>query len=612
MKILYSTTFLTWTACLLFLSIDVKSQIQSNPAGGDWENPMTWIGNTVPGPTDNVIVDGTVTISNFIACNDLTLTPTGVIQNNPVSYFIINIYGNLINNGTIRNNPMDLVLDVIVNGNVINNGQITNYELVLSGSSDQHIACLNNMVFASHSFTDLKPSGMLIADSDINFSNCIVDLNGNLLIMQDNSKLSISGMSFSNSFIIGNNLKLYMDSDAFITGISMGTNIELLGAVTVGSGVNFSGDIVVNDILQNHYQESSTLTISGNVVNNGSIINNLIGTLLILKVDGNISNNGFWGNSHTKLNGTTDQYVNLINNQPIFQGLQFNAMIGDENFEWFLDGGSLLGQPGYFGASTSTLSFLSPVISSDYGTYNCYSDLTWSRNIIIQPEIVDGILVDLKVNLEGPYNGVTMESTINELLPLNQPYNSAPWNYAGTETVVEIPNSTVVDWILVELRDATNVSSANASTSIATQAGFILENGNIVWLDGVSPLYFNVDVTNNLYAVIRHRNHIGIINNYPLTESEGVYSYDFTTASDKAYGGTSAQKNLGNSAYGMIGGDGNGDGTINETDDLEAWYPFTGKTGYFGGDVNMDIQVNNQDKNDIWYSNFNKSEILPE
>jgi len=506
---------------------------------------------------------------------------------------------------------VDLVLGVIVNGDVVNNGQITNYELVLSGSSDQHIACLNNMVFASYSFTDLKPSGILIADTDISFTNCIVNLNGNSLVMQDNSKLTIYGMSMSNSTIMGSNLSLEMGYEAFLSGISLVTNIELLGMVSVGTGVSLTGDIIVNDTLQNFHQESSTLTISGNVVNNGSIINNPLGTLFILKIDGNLSNNGFWGNSHTKLNGTTDQYVNHINNQPIFQGLQFNAMIGDENFEWFLNGGSLVGLPGYFGANTSTLSFTGSVNSLHYGTYNCFSDLTWSRNIIIQSEIVDGILVDLKVNLEGPYNGVEMESNINEMLPLSQPFNSAPWNYAGSETVNGIPNNNVVDWILIELRDATNATSANASTSIATQAGFILENGNIVWLDGVSPLYFNVDVTNNLYGVIRHRNHIGIMNNYLLTELEEIYSYDFTTAHDKAYGGTNAQKNLGGNVYGMIGGDGNGDGIVNNIDKSLIWSIMSGWYGYHDGDYNLNGQINNQDKNEIWHLNENLSSLVP-
>ncbi|MCD4683339.1 MAG: hypothetical protein K8R86_08675 [Bacteroidales bacterium] len=84
MKIFYSTTFLTWVACLLIFSFTVKAQIQSYPAGGDWDDPLTWIGNIVPGPIDDVIIDGNVTISNFVACNNITLTSTGIVNDPPI------------------------------------------------------------------------------------------------------------------------------------------------------------------------------------------------------------------------------------------------------------------------------------------------------------------------------------------------------------------------------------------------------------------------------------------------------------------------------------------------------------------------------------------------
>ena len=40
-------------------------------------------------------------------------------------------------------------------------------------------------------------------------------------------------------------------------------------------------------------------------------------------------------------------------------------------------------------------------------------------------------------------------------IPTTQPYNIAPWNYTGTESVTTIPNSNVIDWVLVELRETT-------------------------------------------------------------------------------------------------------------------------------------------------------------
>ena len=60
-----------------------------------------------------------------------------------------------------------------------------------------------------------------------------------------------------------------------------------------------------------------------------------------------------------------------------------------------------------------------------------------------------GKQLDLKVFLEGPFYYVLMIPYLNYAgyLPLTQPYNTAPWNYTGTESVATIPNYDIVDWI---------------------------------------------------------------------------------------------------------------------------------------------------------------------
>ncbi len=86
-------------------------------------------------------------------------------------------------------------------------------------------------------------------------------------------------------------------------------------------------------------------------------------------------------------------------------------------------------------------------------------------------------------------------------LPGNQPYDALPWNYTGTESVVTIPNPDIVDWILVELRDAPDAVSAIPSTMIAQQAAFLAKDGSIVGLDGLSNLQFNNSINQNLFTV---------------------------------------------------------------------------------------------------------------
>ncbi|MCD4698764.1 MAG: LamG domain-containing protein, partial [Bacteroidales bacterium] len=117
----------------------------------------------------------------------------------------------------------------------------------------------------------------------------------------------------------------------------------------------------------------------------------------------------------------------------------------------------------------------------------------------------NGYETDLTIFLEGCFNGTDMDANINTILPLSQPYNTAPWLYAGTEWVTAIPDANTVDWVLVELRDASNAASATPGTVIERQAGFVKKDGSITGLDGISNLRFTSAISNNLFIVIRHR-----------------------------------------------------------------------------------------------------------
>ncbi|MCD4735729.1 MAG: PKD domain-containing protein, partial [Bacteroidales bacterium] len=111
--------------------------------------------------------------------------------------------------------------------------------------------------------------------------------------------------------------------------------------------------------------------------------------------------------------------------------------------------------------------------------------------------IVSGIELNVKVFVEGPYNPLThlMIPELNPAyVPLAQPYNVAPWNYNGPESVANLPNASVVDWILIELRDAPNVISANSASMIERQAAFILNDGSVVNIDGTSNPTFSSSV----------------------------------------------------------------------------------------------------------------------
>jgi hypothetical protein len=221
------------------------------------------------------------------------------------------------------------------------------------------------------------------------------------------------------------------------------------------------------------------------------------------------------------------------------------------------------------------------------------------------------IVIDLKAFLEGPFNGTEMNTDINSIIPLVQPYNTIPWNYAGTENVVAIPNTDIVDWVMVELRDATSATQADPSTIIAQQAGFVLKDGSVVSSDGVSDMQFDATFSQNLYLVVFHRNHLGIISGNALTQSGGVYAYDFTTDAYQALGDNPPQKEIASGVFGMFGGDMNSNGNIGPADKT-IWTAQAGTQSYTSTDANLDGEVDNNDKNDITLQNVGEGSHVPE
>ena len=224
--------------------------------------------------------------------------------------------------------------------------------------------------------------------------------------------------------------------------------------------------------------------------------------------------------------------------------------------------------------------------------------------------------VELKIFLEGPFNGSDMNTFLTgnpepvEGFPLSQPYTSSPWNYSGTESVVTLPNN-IVDWVLVDFRDATDAASANASTTIDRQAAFLLNNGFVVGLDGVSNLKLNSSVSEQLFVVICHRNHLDILSANSLVLSGGTYSYNFTTGLTQVYEGLLCYKEISPGIWGMVSGDGETNNLINNGDKNNSWLIQAGLSGYLTGDFNLDCNVGNIDKNDYWLPNIGKGSQMP-
>jgi len=202
---------------------------------------------------------------------------------------------------------------------------------------------------------------------------------------------------------------------------------------------------------------------------------------------------------------------------------------------------------------------------------------------------------NIKAYLRGPWNGATMNTSLNSagLLPLGQPYNTTPFNYVGTESVPSIPNSNVVDWVLVELRKPSTglASDASSSTIIGRKAGFLLNNGTVVDLDGSTPIHFDIGKQGASYVVVRHRNHLGVMSNSLPSNALGTFANDFSAVAN-AYKnpGISSQPMvlLSGSTYGFWSGDANKSGNLAATDITAIKVAIAnGLSGYQLTDVNL-------------------------
>ncbi len=209
-------------------------------------------------------------------------------------------------------------------------------------------------------------------------------------------------------------------------------------------------------------------------------------------------------------------------------------------------------------------------------------------------------VVQLKAFLEGPYITATglmrndLRSTTN-LIPLTQPYNKVPWNYTGTESVGAVSGipASAVDWVIVEAR-----SAAAPNTVIARRAGFLLNNGYVIDIDGsVNGVKFTTLVNGTAYYfVMRHRNHADIMSVVPITLYNHQVSYDFTTGIANAYG-NNQQKLMSNGVAACLAGDYDGNGVINFAD-FNVFYSQNPSTNqYRDADGSIDRNVNTADFN---------------
>ncbi|NOX45709.1 MAG: hypothetical protein GXO89_01875 [Chlorobi bacterium] len=504
-----------------------------------------------------------------------------VLVNNGATFSIQNgsslvVTGNVNNldGGGFDNSGSIKILGDWINNNIVEMQlQGTTGEVLFAGNLTQHISGTKT------NFSNLKLSNDVELDTEISVSS-LLTLDTAFLSLGDNNLMMEMGSTISGASDIAHikavgNGKLFRLVDDVPISFPLGNSISYVPLSITNDGVtDIFGINVIEDVLENG-TSGSTIPEIDQCVNNTWIISEQ------LPGGSDLSITAFW-----------EQQVEGVGFDRTFCGLGiFTNSVWDPISGYAASGSSL------YSVSRSGISGLTAFSVGD-----TLSPMAISLRITL----------DIQAFLEGPFNGTDMDANLNPNdIPLSQPYNTMPWNYEGTESVDSILNPNIIDWVLIELRDTTDANLATGETMIARQAAFLLKDGSVVASDGASHIQFDVQLSNQLFIIIWHRNHLGILSANPVVLIDGVYSYNFTTNNNQAFG-TESQKELVSGKWGLFAGDGDRNGSIDLNDKTIVWETEAGANGYLKGDYNLDGEVENRDKNEVWEQNTGTNSQIPE
>lgn len=148
-------------------------------------------------------------------------------------------------------------------------------------------------------------------------------------------------------------------------------------------------------------------------------------------------------------------------------------------------------------------------------------------------------------------------------------------------------NNAIVDWVFMELRQG----PSSATSVVRTSSALLQRDGDIVDVDGVSPVKFPGLAAGTYYVTIRHRNHLGFRTGGLFPISTNTIPMDFTNGSFPLYG-TTPIYSLTPTVYVMNGGDANSDGSVDAFDSID-WEAQNGLFDDYtnNADYNMDGSV---------------------
>ncbi|MCF8244212.1 MAG: hypothetical protein K9J37_03470 [Saprospiraceae bacterium] len=163
----------------------------------------------------------------------------------------------------------------------------------------------------------------------------------------------------------------------------------------------------------------------------------------------------------------------------------------------------------------------------------------------------NGVMVSPKLYLKGAMqpNGLMRDALrAKGLLPSTEPYSALPnfqhYGGGGGETisspaVFQVTGSNaIVDWVVVELR-----SDNSLATPVATRAALLQRDGDVVAVDGISPVRFLSVAPGQYHVSVRHRSHLGVMTEQAFNLTNITTVVDFSNPAMPLYGSNACAVN---------------------------------------------------------------------
>ncbi|MEP0262381.1 M4 family metallopeptidase [Dokdonia sp.] len=394
----------------------------------------------------------------------------------------------------------------------------------------------------------------------------------------DVSSSSIANLTGIEGFIALTDLNA---SDNALISVDVSTN-TMLTSLSLHSNSLTSIDVTNNTLLTSlsvSFNELTTIDITNNVLLESFYCNSNDITAIDVSLNTNIKFTNFSDNLFTQLDFSGNSLLSFSSfNNNMLESL--NVQNGtNESLVLYI---SASGNPNLTcvlvdNVDYSTTSWTDIDVQTSYNETSCFVSIT--PKVFLQGAITNPNT--------GEESLMRDDLRIADVLPTTSPYTDA---LTCDITVFDTTgNDAIVDWVWIELRDATDNTTVLASTSALLQ-----RDGDVVAIDGTSAVSIDIAAA-DYYVVINHRNHLGIRTANTIALSATSTVVNLSTDVTSVTGETLALKDMGDGIYAMYAGDVVSDGSVLNTDITEALSTSGEINVYTNADADMDGNILNTD-----------------